>query len=712
MNIPNLKKDINIFKDETLKTMRYIEKQLLEKMKMKDIETESKIADFDLKLSKFQEINKRMYESVIEQHTYLEKIQHLNDFQSKTETRLISFDVKLSSFLCDLANIKNRYDKLFLENLTIPGIIGNACKFRSISDYINDSIKTADQLKLEKELIKKQIKELKTRDEQYEKNLRISIDNSISTCKLYTDKKIEEIKNYIFQKFEEFEEILSNTKSKIEENVLKSEQISSTMKNEMKTTKEEITFLIEEKNKENEKMKYEIKKNQTLEFKKEINEMKKNFTELKINMEKQIVNAYNLGKNKLKINSNTNNSNSSVSNNNIFLKRNNLVDETKTKTRNYFDEPDHVIFSSNEKNNIYTKNKEIFTNFKRKESRKNINMISQLLKNKNDNNNIETATNDYNNINNKNEEQEKYRIKLSGKNIQIKSLETSNNIKIYKKEENKDDNLLMNQFNIINNNKEHKILMPKNLKKNRIEPNFNPNNNENTKNNNELISRNKSFSKISNNKLVLEQHIVSDGNNHNNLDTKNNINNKRLFNEKINNNLYDNKKKPKTTKFVIHSIDGENNISNSKRKNTDLDNKSNRNMAIKLMKNKMKNINDSNLAYIQQQSPTMGLYKEYYDKKMKELQKEKLNDMEPKKVSPVFGRTAYIKFENQNNNINLKQYNGKMNIVINDNINEYIKKNKYFYTIGVSTNKMKSAISRKNNNKKRKNNKEGVNVSV
>jgi hypothetical protein len=68
-------------------------------------------------------------------------------------------------------------------------------------------------------------------------------------------------------------------------------------------------------------------------------------------MEKQIVNAYKLGKNKLKINTNanTNNTNSSVSNNNIFLKRNNLADEAKTKTRNYFDEPDHVIFSSSKK---------------------------------------------------------------------------------------------------------------------------------------------------------------------------------------------------------------------------------------------------------------------------------------------------------------------------------------------------------------------------
>ena len=53
MNISNLKNDINIFKDEILKALRGIEKDLLEKIRLKSIDTETKIADFDLKLSKF-----------------------------------------------------------------------------------------------------------------------------------------------------------------------------------------------------------------------------------------------------------------------------------------------------------------------------------------------------------------------------------------------------------------------------------------------------------------------------------------------------------------------------------------------------------------------------------------------------------------------------------------------------------------------------------
>ena len=728
MNITNLKNDINLFKDETLKALREIEKQLLEKMKLNNIETESKIADFDLKLSKFQEINKRMYESVIEQQVYLEKINHLNDFKSKTETRLISFDVKLTNFLSDLIGIKSRYDKIFLENLTVPGIIGSSCKYRSISDYINDSIKTFDQLKLEKELIKKQIAEIKNKNEVFENKISSSIDNSISVCKLYTDMKIKEIKNFFIEKFENLSEILNITKSKVEENVIKNEEINISIQNEIKNTKEEITNLIEEKNKVNEKIKNEIKKSQNIEFKKEINEMKKNFTELKINMEKQIVNAYKLGKNKLNKISGYSSNTSNISNNNILLKTNNIFEEPKM--RNNFNELDYMKFTANENNNNnnFNKNKELFShnNNTNKNSNKNINIISHLLKNKNEDNKDNKDNKDniirqsIKNLN-KAESQEKYKIKVSGKNIQLRNIETPNNIIINKNknEENKKDFFTINTLvNIDNNNKEHQILMPEKPKERNNKADIN---NKNFSNSSEKIARNKSFSKISNNKLVLVGNVLSDRKKMLSKNNKKFSNEKlkKIFNENSNNN---NTNKPKTTKYVIHSIDGVNTISNLKRKITENENihlNKKKNIAIKLMKNKIKNITNSNNEYLQQQSPTLGLYKEYYDRKIKEeKEKGKLKEKNqiPKKVSPAFGRTAYIKFDKENNEVNLKNYNGNMNIIINDNINKYIDSNsKYFNTINNGElNSTKPVFSKNNKIKKRNNNNEEdpINLSV
>ena len=72
-----------------------------------------------------------------------------------------------------------------------------------------------------------------------------------------------------------------------------------------------------------------------------------------------------------------------------------------------------------------------------------------------------------------------------------------------------------------------------------------------------------------------------------------------------------------------------------KGENSDSDNN---NIAIKLMKNKKKMIDDFNLNYIKQYYPTLNLYKNYFNKKMGENKgKENLKDkiIIPKKISPI-----------------------------------------------------------------------------
>ena len=731
MNALSIKTDINLFKDETLRTLRDIEKQLLEKLKLKNIETETKIANFDSKLTRFQEYNKRMYESYVQQHVFLEKIKYLNEFKSDTETRLISFDVKLSSFLSDLADIKSRYDKLFLENLTVPGIIGTSCKFASISDYINYNINTSDQLKIDKDFMKKQIKELKSKNEKIEKNLAVSIQNTISKCKLYTDTKFNEIKNFYIQKFNEINEILDNTKIKIEENVLKNEQISNSMKNEIKITKQEITNLIEEKKKENENIKNELKISQN--NKKELNDMKKKFSELKANMEKQIINSYKSGKNKNKNNNNYNSNN--INNNNLFSDISNNY-YTDMKVKNNFGETEHIRITANDIDNDYNSNIDSISNNYNNNYNSTIknnhtasNIFKSKIENLRENSNKEKG-NIKKNINEKNHH------KKSGKQIKLKDLKSSKNLKITN-DENKEE---LNPLTIENNQLENKIIIPENLTINRSDSI-----NKYILNNNDKMSRNKTCSNIKDNKNMVEENNNLTNREYN--ETKKNIN--------INMNLnYSSKEKTKIkniykkekvikNKLVIHSIDGEKALSNLKRKipgfknfnnNENFNNTNNKNnniinenIPIKLIKSKIQNINDSNLNYLKQQSPTLGLYKEFYDKKIKkqnekEKEKEKEKNINvnvnanndiilvPKRISPAFGRTAYIEFIKDNNDVNLKNYNANMNINIDNNISEYINKSKYIHTINGNISRL---LFLKNKNKKRKTKEDNpINLSV
>ena len=87
MNLSEIRKDIILFKDETLKAVREMGKQLFEGIKQKSAELDSKIADIEIKLSKYKETNKRMYDIILEQKVFIEKIKILTDFKSKTETK-------------------------------------------------------------------------------------------------------------------------------------------------------------------------------------------------------------------------------------------------------------------------------------------------------------------------------------------------------------------------------------------------------------------------------------------------------------------------------------------------------------------------------------------------------------------------------------------------------------------------------------------------
>ena len=686
MNISSIKNDLILFKDETLKTIREMEKQLFEKIQIKNNETESKIDNFNLKILKFQEMNKRMYQSIIEQQVNLDKLKHLNEFKTKTDTKFVSLDIKMTNIFSELVSIKSKYDKIMVESLQVPGIIGVSCKYSSISEYIIDNLHILDVYNREKDNIKKKINELELSDKKIMKDFTISINDSISECKLYTDKKINEIKNYFKERYENLDDILTNTKNRFEENVIKNEKINETIKNDIINTKNEITNLIMVKHEESEKKNDEMKKIQSEQIKKQITDIKKNFKELKVDVEKRVVEAYKLGKNKININSFISGSNNHLSNNNNGI--NNI------NNRNVFNEIE------NNKNN--TKSVNINSNLKDKDN----NSMFDLIKNDMKVNSCK-ENNSF-----KNKEDDLLRLKLvgAGRNSHLKNLENLNNAK--------NDLKILNSISIESNNKENKINIPKKSQ----DGSKDINNSKDLVNVKEKLSRNKTLSDIKSKGNLLDENnsfidykYKTNKKNNKSIDT-NKIN---YLKSKIKNLNLDIKNKSSSTKYIIKSIDsGENSSSpkiryfsgsnlfynknenkinneneinnynnnniNNSNNNNDNDNSNNnihkynininliksKNISVKLLKDKIHKSNESSKAYLKQQSSTMHLYKEYYDKKMKEqkLKEELINKIikKPKKVSPVFGRTSYADFVlDKNNEKNIKNnFNGNMNINI------------------------------------------------
>ena len=732
MNLSEIRRDVILFKDETLKAMREMSKQLFEGIKQKSNELDSKITELESKLSKYKDSNKRMFDIILEQKVFIEKIKNFSEYKSKTETRLLEFDIKLSNFFSELVNFKSHYDKIITQNLNIPGIIGVSCKYNTIADYIADNINKVKFLHGEQDKMKNEIFLLKKNDDNLQKSLNGVIDVSVSTTKLYVDARNKEITITLNKKMEHLNSLLSETKNNLEENVYNKDDVKNLVKNELKISKKEIINIIEgnlkkkvildkidktDKTDKDRDNKDKIDKNKSdklvnsLEIKKELKEIRKNFNDLKTSMENKLMNTIKLIKNQESFNSSRN-----INHNYSKLKRNTMNPHKKSSINSINDNDSEKQENATIKshNNIESYFKTLQNNetkyFNNKSNNNNINKENNEennnINNKQNNNIEEETIGTVNSLSYKNENKSslQYKIKTPDKTLNLKSSKLNSKLK----------GVLLNPINLETNIQENKI--DNNPIMNNINI-YNSPNKENIKHRPNYSRNETKYKTFSENKYNFAQKFLKE-------------NNKNLIkseSKKRNTKIYlSTKEIEKEKKFVINSIksvnikninEGINNVINLEneadntfskdgqsifRNNMQMDNsdKDKNNIAIKLMKNKKQVIDEFNLNYIKQYYPTLNLYKNYYNKKLLENKEKELKEKIkiPKKIEPAFGRTAYTEFVKPNSKINLKKYNGNVNIIVDNNLDNFMQEKEYFYTLNRNreSTRHKSLINYKN----------------
>jgi hypothetical protein len=65
----------------------------------------------------------------------ISKIDELKSQERKISDQFFSLDIKVSSLQKELLSSIYKYDKIFVENLLIPGLIGDYCKFKNMKDF-------------------------------------------------------------------------------------------------------------------------------------------------------------------------------------------------------------------------------------------------------------------------------------------------------------------------------------------------------------------------------------------------------------------------------------------------------------------------------------------------------------------------------------------------------------------------------------------------
>ena len=350
--------EINLFKNEIYLKIRELEKKFVSEITKKNSEIDSNFNIFNDKINIIMENNRKLIESITNEQLNFEKVKDLEKAIKSLNENLTTNKVKVVNLTNDVDRMRFRYDKLISDNLVIPGYIGPGCSYRNVGEYIINSIIDIKKLKEEKEIIRREDKELKSKVELMLRNMNTMVEHNSIKIRDYINTKDHELGVILDEKFKKYDEQTEESNQKVinSQNILdeKIKQVGKDIGKELEkfnNYKKDLNSLIDNKFEENEKIHDEINNKiylssldikEVKKMKKELNDQIKNLNSkidsiIKSKSTKQsggVLTNENI--NSVKNTNNSNNSNNNTCNINETQSNVSKMKSIDAKTRNEF----------------------------------------------------------------------------------------------------------------------------------------------------------------------------------------------------------------------------------------------------------------------------------------------------------------------------------------------------------------------------------------
>ena len=257
--------EINLFKNEIYLKIRELEKKFVSEITKKNSEIDSNFNIFKDKMNIIMENNRKLIESITNDQLNFEKIKDLEKAIKSINENLTTQKVKVVNLTNDVDRMRFRYDKIISDNLVITGYVGPGCSYRNIGEFVINSIIDIKKLKEEKEIIRREDKELKSKVELMLKNMNTMVEHNSIKIREYISSKDRELQLILDEKFKIYDEQAKESSQKIlnSQNILdeKVKQVGKDIGKELEkfnNYKKELNSLINNKFEEIEKIHAEM----------------------------------------------------------------------------------------------------------------------------------------------------------------------------------------------------------------------------------------------------------------------------------------------------------------------------------------------------------------------------------------------------------------------------------------------------------------------
>ena len=665
----SIKKDIIYFKEELLKEIKLIEKNLFQKSKEANELLKDKLTTFDIKINLVKDNINTLSNRIIENNKNEERINDLYQLKQKLLHETGTNSIKITLLEKEARDSINRINEQLKQSIIYPGVIGTKAKFNTFHDFIDFLLSESNANSTFRH---KNIMDLSSFKVKIDKNIQMlafKIESNLINSNTHTDNKVKEVQDKFEDIIRRYRKNLDELRIENSDYVIQLEKDTKDLRNEIdnvKRLKNEIFNKIdtEVQNMRNENAKlmdnFKVYKEEMDIMKNDINRMDRRIEELmleKIGMLFDSQKTINENLDKIKNNYNE-------TKNDLETK----INDIKTHIKEDQSQLIKSIEEINDKLNMICGNV-LRTNTISHETNNDI--YNNNNENETTNNNVASSKEKRSTFNTTNRAKVK---NFSSRNIKVKNLNNNSN-NIY----NNSNNFMniahtvsINRLNLISSQKRSEIEKDQNynynFNSNVITPNYIPN-----LNNNYNINPNKNHNIINNNNNLNNINIHNFNNNNNiNNNQNNNIN---IYNNQNNNNYQLNKNVLENLKiskiYKVGKIPNNQSLQNSNFSN-------NKN---KTYKNSLKNNINENI--------------------LSELKNDNLIVLNNKKIhSQNISPQSQVKNENILNNLN---NNNNLNININS---EKINSNKNNKNLNIkkfsSTFRNKTALKARNKNEEEK----------
>ena len=196
-------KELNKFKDDVLSYLRARDYFYMEKINSIKSQSDKNERNFqtlnELSLSTFNSLTSWQTEV----QSNLEKLSTIENFVNKANDKLVSHDIRINCLREDLSKNVQKYDKIYLDNLEVPGYIGRCSKYPNCKIFFTELIKNVDKLNTYKEKNTMDLCSYKERLENIIKNFQSLVDNNNDSQIKYITKLNEKTNKDLLETLEE-----------------------------------------------------------------------------------------------------------------------------------------------------------------------------------------------------------------------------------------------------------------------------------------------------------------------------------------------------------------------------------------------------------------------------------------------------------------------------------------------------------------------------